>query len=152
MLRCLQRSILAGLALLLAGCSPATMIEKLPESVGGMPAGAPAAPATPYHYPAVHDMPPPRADQPLNEEQQYQLEQDLQTARDHLQDAQKADQAAEEAEQKADQAGEEANTAQKPAAKKKPAGKNAAAKAKKKAKAVKKPDQKPDNTGSGNNP
>ena len=46
----------------LSGCAPGPMIDRLPADVGGLPAGAPARPATPYQYPAVHDMPPARAD------------------------------------------------------------------------------------------
>ena len=83
-MRTLERSILAGLAVLLAGCSPSSMMERLPTSVGGLPAGAPAAPTTPYQYPAVHDMPPPRTDTPLTAEQQDELEKALLAARDRL--------------------------------------------------------------------
>ena len=46
------------------------------------PAGAPARPAVAYQYPAVHDMPPPRPDQPLTDEQQIQMEQELLNVRD----------------------------------------------------------------------
>jgi hypothetical protein len=48
----------------------------------GVPAGAPARPATPYQYPAVHDMPPPRATAPMNDEEQFRLEKELQAVRD----------------------------------------------------------------------
>jgi hypothetical protein len=77
------KSILAAAALAaaLAGCSATSVIDSMP---GGMaePAGAPARPAVAYQYPAVHDMPPPRADQPLTDEQQIQMERELLKVRD----------------------------------------------------------------------
>jgi hypothetical protein len=78
-----EKSIPAALALtaLLAGCSPGPVIDGLPGDMG-LPAGAPARPATPYQYPAVHDMPPPRATSPLNEEQQFDLRGDLKATRE----------------------------------------------------------------------
>ena len=57
-------------------------MEQLPPALGGLPAGAPARPATPYQYPAVHDMPPPRATRPMSEEDVLKAEKDLQAARD----------------------------------------------------------------------
>jgi hypothetical protein len=79
MRRTVIRSILAafGLVASLTGCSAGTLVEQLPESLGGLPADTPPAPRTPYQYPAVHDMPPPRATQPLSDEQQWKLEQAL---------------------------------------------------------------------------
>ena len=65
----------------LAGCAPGAAIDELPSGVG-LPAGSPSRPATSYNYPAVHDMPPPRADTPLSAEQQIKLEKDLQATRD----------------------------------------------------------------------
>jgi len=56
------------------------MIDRLPGDVGES-AATPARPTTPYQYPAVHDMPPPRPDQPLSEEQQVQMEKDLESTR-----------------------------------------------------------------------
>jgi hypothetical protein len=73
--------LLAVLAAALAACSPGPVIDRLPGDMG-LPAGAPARPAEAYQYPAVHDMPPPRPDQPLTEEQEVKMEQDLQNARD----------------------------------------------------------------------
>ena len=58
------------------------MIDRLPEELGGLPAGTPARPATPYQYPAVHDMPPPARPTPMSEEEQVKLEKDLATIRD----------------------------------------------------------------------
>lgn len=71
-----------GLALTLAGCSPGPLVDRVPESLGGLPAGAPARPTTPYQYPAVHDMPPPRATKPMTEEELYQAEKSLRAVRD----------------------------------------------------------------------
>ncbi len=71
-----------GVALALAGCSPAPLIERLPTELGGMPSGAPAPPRRSYRYPAVHDTPPPRATTPLTDEQQLELEKRLQSARE----------------------------------------------------------------------
>jgi hypothetical protein len=59
----------------LAGCSSAQIIDELPGI--GLPADTPARPATPYSYPAVHDMPPPRATEPLSAEEQLMMEQEL---------------------------------------------------------------------------
>lgn len=84
-----KRSLIAagllGLAMTSCAAGPSlfqTVPESLPESVGGLPADAPAAPAKPYAYPAVHDMPPPRTAKPLDDNQQIQLEKDLEAARD----------------------------------------------------------------------
>jgi hypothetical protein len=71
-----------GFAAALAGCSPGPIIDKLPPSMG-LPTGAPDRPATPYEYPAVHDMPPDRASAPLSEEEQVRLEKELGSVRDH---------------------------------------------------------------------
>lgn len=83
-MRVLERSILAalGLAAMLTGCSAGPILGQLPPSLGGLPADAPASPAAPYQYPAVHDMPPPRAATPLTEQQQFKLEDELKAARD----------------------------------------------------------------------
>jgi hypothetical protein len=70
-----------GLAAALAGCSPGPIIDKLPSGVG-LPTGAPERPATPYQFPAVHDMPPDRSSVPMTEEEQVKLEKDLANARD----------------------------------------------------------------------
>jgi hypothetical protein len=37
---------------------------------------------TAYEYPAVHDMPPPRADPTMSEEQQVKAEEEMKTVRD----------------------------------------------------------------------
>jgi hypothetical protein len=84
MRRTLVRSTLAALALAgaLTGCSAGPLVEQLPQSLGGLPPDAPAPPKTNYEYPAVHDMPPPRATEPLSEDQQWKLEHDLKVLRD----------------------------------------------------------------------
>jgi len=71
-----------GLAAVLAGCAPGSVIDRLPGEVGGLPADAPARPATSYQYPAVHDMPPARSATPMSEEEQVKLEKDLAAIRD----------------------------------------------------------------------
>jgi hypothetical protein len=87
MARALKRSMLAALGLatvlaaILAGCAPGPVIDGLPSSMA-LPAGAPARPATPYEYPAVHDMPPPRTAPTMNEEQQLKLEKELTAVRE----------------------------------------------------------------------
>jgi hypothetical protein len=97
--RTIGRSLLAACAVAasLTGCSAGPLgdkLEQLPQSLGGMPPDLPKAPAMPYQYPAVHDMPPPRAAEPLSEDQQYRLEKELNAARDRQEaanpDAQKA--------------------------------------------------------------
>lgn len=91
MRRTLIRSALAalGLAAALTGCS-AGLLDKIPESLGGLPADTPPPPRTPYQYPAVHDMPPARATEPLTEDQQLKLEDDLKALRNR-QEGRKAD-------------------------------------------------------------
>ena len=85
----MQRAILTasvlGLTLFsagfLAGCSSGAVIDQMPSGVG-LPAGAPERPATPYVFPAVHDMPPPRTTSTLTEEQQVEAEKELTAVRD----------------------------------------------------------------------
>lgn len=82
-----DRSILAALSLTLAmglaGCSGASsVIDQVPTSVGGEPAGTPERPTTVYAYPAVHDLPPPRATTPLSEEEQVKMEKELAAVRE----------------------------------------------------------------------
>ena len=85
----------------LTGCSAGPLsdtLKQMPESLGGLPPDAPKTPAMPYQYPAVHDMPPPRSDEPLSEDRQWQLEKELNAVRDRQEaanpDAQKAAEAA----------------------------------------------------------
>jgi hypothetical protein len=65
--------------------------DQLPQGLGGLPAGTPPPPATPYQYPAVHDMPPPRSTEPMTEEQQYRLEKELNALRERQEGAQAQD-------------------------------------------------------------
>ncbi len=94
MQRTIIRSLLAALAVAasLTGCSAGPLgdaskeigdqLKTMPESLGGLPPDAPKAPAMQYQYPAVHDMPPPRSTEPMSEDQQYRLENELKAIRD----------------------------------------------------------------------
>jgi hypothetical protein len=66
----------------LTGCSAGPLGEQLPQSLGGLPAGTPPPPATSYQYPPVHDMPPPRATDPMTEDEQWRLEKELNAVRE----------------------------------------------------------------------
>jgi hypothetical protein len=79
-----------ALAAALAGCSVGPVVDLVPTAVGGLPAGTPTRPAEPAQYPAVHDMPPPRADTPLTADDQVKMEKDLKAARDQQEDQVKA--------------------------------------------------------------
>jgi hypothetical protein len=79
--RLIAAALVACANALLAGCSGALIGETLPAAVGGLPEDAPARPATPTAYPAVHSMPPSRSSAPLSADQQKQLEDDLVAAR-----------------------------------------------------------------------
>jgi hypothetical protein len=76
----LQSVLLAcGLAAALASCSSSsldTINSTLPREMA-LPAEAPQRPETPPAFPAVHDMPPPRANATLSPEEQVRLEDDL---------------------------------------------------------------------------
>jgi hypothetical protein len=74
--------LLAVLSLaVLTGCSASQIADEMPPAVA-LPADAPARPATPYVYPAVHDMPPPRSTEPMSAEDQLKMEKELAAARD----------------------------------------------------------------------
>jgi hypothetical protein len=66
----------------LGGCSSSAVFDQVPASIGGEPADTPARPTTAYQYPAVHDMPPPRAIPTMSEEQEVKAEKDLAAMRD----------------------------------------------------------------------
>ncbi len=90
---CLVPGLIPGLcalvlASLVSGCST-TEIDRIPQELGGLPANAPARPAEPPSYPAVHDMPPPRAAALLDAEQQKKLEADLVAIRNRQPNQQK---------------------------------------------------------------
>jgi hypothetical protein len=93
------------LAALAGGCT-STQIDQIPHNVGGLPEGAPARPATQAAFPAVHDMPPARAQPLLDEEQQKRLENDLTRVRNR--------QAPEQAKAKPKDQSKTQNTGQKP--------------------------------------
>jgi hypothetical protein len=88
MRRTIPRSLLAAFAVAasLTGCAAGPLSE-MPQSLGGPPPDTPKAPAAPYAYPPVHDMPPPRSTEPMNEEQQFQLEKELNAVRERQQGA-----------------------------------------------------------------
>jgi hypothetical protein len=69
--------VLLSAATLLTGCSGSLIGDHLPQAAGGLPADTPERPATPGDYPAVHNMPPPRATATLDDDQQKLLESDL---------------------------------------------------------------------------
>ena len=80
--RALAAALAAG-AVVLAGCSAGGMVgDHLPNAVGGLPDGTPQRPTTSMPYPAVHDMPPPRATTVLTDAETRKLESDLIAARD----------------------------------------------------------------------
>lgn len=68
-----------ALAAALAGCS--VPLSDLPQSMGGLPAGAPARPETQAAFPAVHDMPPPRQETLLEPAEQKKIQQELERVR-----------------------------------------------------------------------
>jgi len=84
----LASALLAAAAVVLAGCS--TVGDHLPTAAGGLPEGAPARPANPAAYPAVHDVPPPRPQSVLTEAEQQKLEGDLIAARNRAAGAARA--------------------------------------------------------------
>lgn len=76
-----------GIALLslTTGCTSSNgpAFSNLPPSMGGLPADAPARPvADQTAYPAVHDMPPPRAAATLTPEQVQAVEAEIAFARE----------------------------------------------------------------------
>lgn len=75
----------AALALTLTGCG--SFISELP--VVGLPEGAPARPADPGAFPAVHDIPAPRGEATLDPAAQEKIERELTAARDRHSAAQK---------------------------------------------------------------
>lgn len=62
----------------LSGCS--SMVADLP--IVGVPEGAPKRPKDPGAFPAVHDVPAPRADAALDPAEQAKIESELAAARD----------------------------------------------------------------------
>jgi hypothetical protein len=74
--RALAAAALVAGTVILAGCG-SMIADHLPSAAGGLPEATPQRPATPAAYPAVHDMPPPRATTVLTETEQRKLEDDL---------------------------------------------------------------------------
>jgi hypothetical protein len=74
--RLLMAAALLASAVILTGCG-SMIADRLPTAAGGLPEATPQRPATPAAYPAVHDMPPPRATTVLTETEQRKLEDDL---------------------------------------------------------------------------
>jgi hypothetical protein len=79
--------VAAGVAL--AGCG-STIADRMPTAAGGLPEGSPQRPTTPASYPAVHDMPPPRATPMLSDADAKKLEDDLIATRNRAAAAAKA--------------------------------------------------------------
>jgi len=79
--RVLAAAVLVGAAVILTGCSTGSRGDNMPAAVGGLPGSTPQRPATPATYPAVHDLPPPRATTILTDAEQKKLEDDLIAAR-----------------------------------------------------------------------
>jgi hypothetical protein len=69
-----------ALAVGLGAC--ASTVADVPPEVGGLPAGTPQRPAQPGVYPAVHDMPPPRPNTVLTEEERKKAEAELKALRE----------------------------------------------------------------------
>ncbi len=86
--RLLARALVITGGVILASCS--SIGDHLPTAAGGLPAGAPPRPTTSGSYPAVHDMPPPREQTVLTDEEQKKLEDDLIAARNRAKGAARA--------------------------------------------------------------
>jgi len=82
MAKALAAAFLTILAVAVAGCSPAPIMEHVPTELGGLPSGTPPPPRTGYRFPAVHDSPPPRATAPLTSEEQLEMQKRLQQVRE----------------------------------------------------------------------
>ena len=76
-------------ALALAGSlgACASTVGDLPPQLGGLPAGTPERAANPPAYPAVHDMPPPRPNTVLTEEERKKAEAELAALRERQEKA-----------------------------------------------------------------
>ena len=67
---------------LLSACSSSRIGDSLPPSLSGLPAGVPERPAVQPDYPAVYDLPPPRADTMLSDAEKKSLKDDLIASRE----------------------------------------------------------------------
>ncbi len=75
-------ALLLALAIALSLGACASTVADLPPQLGGLPAGTPQRPAQASAYPAVHDMPPPRPNSVLTEEERKKAEADLKAVRE----------------------------------------------------------------------
>ena len=87
--RALVAAALMAAAAALSGCG-SMIADHLPAAIGGEPAGTPQRPASTGAYPAVHDMPPPRATPVLSDADERKLEADLVAARNRAAEAVKS--------------------------------------------------------------
>jgi hypothetical protein len=78
---------LLALALTVSLGACVSTVADLPPEVGGLPAGTPQRPAQPGVYPAVHDMPPPRPNTVLTEEERKKAEAELAALRERQEKA-----------------------------------------------------------------
>jgi len=84
-----RRVMVCAVALLCVGLGACSVpLADLP--VVGLPAGAPARPAEPGAYPAVHDMPAARAEPVLDPTEQVKVENDLKAVKERQTGAAKA--------------------------------------------------------------
>ena len=67
-------------ATMLTGCG-SIIADHLPTAAGGLLEGGPDRPTKQSNFPAVHDLPPPRASTVLTDAEQKKLEDDLIAAR-----------------------------------------------------------------------
>jgi hypothetical protein len=81
LVRALAAALLLAGAVTLSGCS--STIDHIPTAMGGLPEGVPQRPATPAAYPAVHDMPPARTDEPLSDAEKKRLREELAKMREN---------------------------------------------------------------------
>jgi hypothetical protein len=74
-------AMLVGAGAVLGGCTAASIGDRLPTAMGGLPEGVPPRQPPDAPYPAVHATPPPRAQAVLSDEEKQKLEDDLIAAR-----------------------------------------------------------------------
>lgn len=77
---CVGLALVSGCGAILASCS--SVLSELPTQAGGLPQGTPARSAAAPAYPAVHDMPPPRANAVLTEDEKKRVEAELAAMRE----------------------------------------------------------------------
>ncbi len=82
----LGRAAKAVAALLLVACAAgcASVVDNMPTGLGGLPEGVPQRSAAPAAYPAVHDIPPARQENALNEVQSKRLREELKNVRNRV--------------------------------------------------------------------